>query len=94
MPRSKGRAGRPFRRLSAALKAEVANGAPCCLCGLPIDLTLHWNDRMSFTVQHHDPLSLGGAPRDRNNAGPAHRSCNSMLGNRLAEQTLSTSRAW
>lgn len=96
MPRSKGRAGRPWRRAAATIRARVRDlGAPCCLCGHAIDLALHHNHPLAFTVEHLDPLSLGGAPRDLDRLAPAHRSCNSRRGNRVdAPALVPTSRAW
>lgn len=94
MARHAGRSGRPWRRTAATIRAQVRdNGAPCGLCGLPIDLTLDPRHPMSFTVEHMDPLSLGGAPRDASRLCPAHRSCNSRRGNRPIA-TQRRSRAW
>lgn len=95
MARSKGRAGRPWRRLAASVRAQARNGAPCCLCGHPIDLTIAHPHPMSFSVEHHTPLSRNGAPRDPSNVGPAHLGCNSRRGNRDPAPTrTATSRAW
>lgn len=94
MARHAGRAGRPWRRTAATIRAQVRDlGKPCGLCGHPIDLNLPATHPMSFTVEHMDPLSLGGAPRDLSRLCPAHRSCNSRRGNRPI-QPAATSRAW
>lgn len=95
MARSKGRAGRPWLRASAAVRARVRDhGAPCCLCGHAIDLDLRHPHPLSFSVEHLVPLSLDGAPRDLDNLGPAHLSCNSRRGNRMSMPRVVTSRAW
>jgi len=71
--------GRPRRRAIASVKSR---GEPCWLCGQPIDLTLHHNARMSFTVDERIPRSLGGSTTDLTNLFPAHRACNSARSNR------------
>lgn len=53
----------------------------CCICFTLIDITLKCPDKMSFTVQHLMPLSLGGSDI-LDNVSPAHFSCNSRVGNR------------
>lgn len=93
MARSKGRAGRPYRRACAELRASPA-GRTCWLCGQPIDLNLDARDPMSWTADHVDPLSHGGAEVDLANLRPAHRRCNSSRGNRDPWDRLETSRAW
>lgn len=77
VPRSKGRTGRPFRRLRDRLKNS---GASCWVCGQPIDLSLPWWQPGAFSVDHVVPLSLGGAPLDPSNVVPAHRRCNQLRG--------------
>lgn len=76
-PRSKGRTGRPFRRLRDRLKAS---GAPCWVCGQPIDVTLPWWNPWSFSVDHIVPLVAGGAPLAAENVASAHRRCNQLRG--------------
>ncbi|MCP2168123.1 HNH endonuclease [Goodfellowiella coeruleoviolacea] len=90
MPRSPGRAGYRWRRLVASLRKQ---GATCAICGHQIDLRLKWPDPMSFSVDHTQPLSRGGAPLDPANARPAHLGCNSRKGNRVSAP-LRTSRPW
>lgn len=99
MARTAGRSGRPWRRAQAAIRAQVRDhGAPCHLCGHPIDLALSPLHRDSFTVDHLDALALGGAPRNLDRLAPAHRSCNSRRGTVAVEAYQSsrtaTSRRW
>ena len=54
----------------------------CYLCSKEIDLSLHYNHRDSFTLDHMIPLVLGG-DTTRANLASAHRSCNSRKGTRL-----------
>lgn len=75
---TKGRSGRPWRRLVALAKRELP--AVCHLCGRVIDVTLHYNDDMAWTLDHIYPLIHGGAPEDLGNVLPAHRICNSLKG--------------
>jgi 5-methylcytosine-specific restriction endonuclease McrA len=96
MPRSRGRGGRPFRRLLALVRATSQT---CWRCGHLIDMTLdHQRDPMGSTLDHVIPLSLGGDPLDPANARHAHRRCNSKRGNRITRrdrsEDLPTSRAW
>lgn len=69
--------GRPRRAAVAAVKAR---GEPCWLCGGLIDLSLHWNHRMSFTVDEVIPRSLGGSTTDLSQFRSAHRACNASRG--------------
>lgn len=96
MPRSKGRGGRPFRRLLAQVRASSDT---CWRCGHLIDMTLdHQRDPMGSTLDHVIPLSLGGDPLDPANARHAHRRCNSRRGNRIGradtQAPMPTSRVW
>ena len=69
-------------------------GAPCALCGKPIDYTLGMvtdpgtgirrPHPMSFVVDETVPVSLGGDPLDFNNTRPAHWICNARRGNGLS----------
>lgn len=86
MPRSKGRTGRPFRRVRADV---LAASSICWLCGKP----------GATTVDHVLPVSKLPADhpllRDPANLRPAHQSCNSSRGNRTTRgPQLSTSRQW
>lgn len=68
-------------------------GAPCALCGKPIDYSLgripdpltgsyRWHP-MSFVVDEIIPVALGGDPLDFENTQPAHRICNARKGAKL-----------
>lgn len=61
------------RRLIAV---RVRSGEPCCLCGLPIDLTIPWPDPWSLTVEHVTPTSQGGSDHGEDQLAPAHFRCN------------------
>ncbi|WP_091078991.1 HNH endonuclease [Nonomuraea wenchangensis] len=91
MPRSKGRAGRPWRRARAQV---LAASNICWLCGRPIDMDLPPNHRMSATVDHIDPISRGGDPLNIALLRPAHRSCNSSRGNKDPKPRRRQSRDW
>ena len=69
----------PYRHLSKALfRKSKRTGAPCWICGHPIDYGADWRSKWSFTADHVDPIALGGNPRGE--LRPAHRSCNSRRG--------------
>lgn len=80
MARSKGRTGRPYRRLCARVWAEESH---CWVCGAWVDQSLPPNHRLSRTLDHVVQLRDGGAPLDRQNARLAHRACNTARSNRL-----------
>ena len=50
-------------------------GAPCHICGKPIDYALRWPDPMSFVADHVHALVHGGAD-DMTNKRAAHAACN------------------
>lgn len=77
----RGREGRPWRRLVKVAKRELP--PVCGICGGMIDMTLHWNHEMAWTLDHIRPLAEGGAPEDLSNLTPAHRVCNSKKGAKL-----------
>lgn len=90
MPRSKGRTGRPWRRIRAQVLAESTT---CWICG---------HDG-SDTVDHVIPLSRGGDPLDPANLRPAHgvkgcptckRRCNQSRGTRPTFLAPKASRNW
>ncbi len=57
------------------------HGARCAICGKP--LPRHWfNGNVTATLDHVNPLSLGGF-NGPGNLLPAHGRCNSRKGNRL-----------
>ena len=66
------------QRARARIAREVRAGAPCGLCGKPIDLNLPWPDPMSFVVDHVVPSSLGGSD---DLLRPAHNQCNRVRSN-------------
>ena len=74
-------AGRSTRRYKKLKAEQRAKRLPCCLCGQPIDYSLHWPDPRSFTVQHikdwHDHPELREDPA---NFDSAHLDCNSSAG--------------
>lgn len=76
-------------------------GAPCALCGKPIQYDLPAGHPMSFEVDEIVPVSKGGDPLDFANTQPAHRSCNIRKGNGSRRHQaphkpsgLPTSREW
>lgn len=91
MPRSKGRVGRPYRRLRQQV---VAAGTHCELCGEPVDKTLRFPHPMSPSLDHRLPLSRGGAPLARANAGLAHLGCNSRKRDGRRPKAHRTTREW
>ena len=62
-------------------RAEIAerDSYTCQLCGDPVDMGLRAPDRMSATIDHVVPLSVGGNDT-RSNVQLAHWSCNSRKG--------------
>jgi hypothetical protein len=55
---------------------KAANPTPdCCLCDQPIDMALSYPDRMSWSLEHLTPLSLGGS-HTRDNVAESHLRCN------------------
>lgn len=105
-PRSKGRTGRPWRRNRGRMVQRWRhNSTPCWLCGNPIDWDLPYRDPVSGavnpmfgTVDHLDPISLGGKPLDTARWAPAHMVCNARRGNCTAHQRVGptgpASRRW
>lgn len=93
MPRSRGRTGRPWRRV----REQVLDHCNICwLCGEWIDRSIPAPDPMSASVDHVVPLSEGEHvdPLDPAYLRPAHFGCNSSRGNRAPRPRLNTSRAW
>lgn len=70
-----------------------ASGAPCALCGRPIDYTIpHFYlgadgrkhvHPASFVVDEIVPIKYGGSPTDESNTQAAHYACNAVRGARL-----------
>ena len=83
--------GAEWRKLRARVKAR---GAPCWICGKPIDYSLRFyidpkdGKRKlhpdSWELDEIDPHALGGKMR-YNNVAAAHRRCNQARGARLKE---------
>lgn len=78
-----------------------AIGAPCSLCGKPIDYALPAGHPMSFEVDEIVPVSRGGDPLDFDNTQPTHRVCNQRKGDGRRRYAcgrksagLPTSREW
>ena len=80
--------GAARRRIRARHRAI---GAPCALCGKPIDYSLGMVTTpdgkrrphpMSFVVDEIVPVSKGGSPIDMENTQAAHWICNARKGNR------------
>lgn len=77
-------------RRRAIQKRWRAIGAPCAICGKPIDYSLGMvtDERtgkrrphpMSFVVDEIVPVSKGGDPLDFANTRPAHWICNARRG--------------
>ena len=81
------------RRANGARRDSIrarwrAIGAPCWICGHPIDyslgmVTVNGKRRphpMSFVVDEVVPVSKGGDPLDFDNTRPAHWICNARRG--------------
>ncbi len=78
-----------LRKLADRVKAERPDHT-CARCGGPIDLTLHWQDQMAFTLGHVIPASQ--APHLkllRSNVRAEHRRCNREGGDRPTLVTAS-----
>lgn len=67
---------------SSLRRRVAAEGAPCHLCGKPIDYSLPAGHPMSFELDEIVPVSKGGDPLSRGNVAPAHRICNQKRGNK------------
>lgn len=91
MPRSPGRTGHAFRQARAWV---LENYTHCWWCGKAVDKTLSGRDRMGPSVEHLDPLSLGGDPLNRERMRLAHLGCNSRRGNGTRTRPTRRSRDW
>jgi 5-methylcytosine-specific restriction endonuclease McrA len=82
---------RQYRKATARLRAR---SQVCWICGNPIDVSLPWTDKWSWTADHVVPRSKGGHLLGEMRA--AHRACNSSRGNREVAPSaqLPTSRQW
>ncbi|MHC3474685.1 HNH endonuclease [Streptomyces sp. 7R007] len=75
------RSGRPWLRLQAQVYAEETE---CWICRAYVDQSLPGTTHpMARTVDHVQPLWLGGDPLDRANLRLAHRRCNTIRNNQL-----------
>lgn len=78
------RSGRPWRRIQAQVFSEETD---CWLCHRWVDQNLPGTTHpMARTVDHVQPLWLGGDPLDRANCRLAHRRCNTIRNNQLRAQ--------
>lgn len=98
-----------YKAREAARARLRAIGAPCAICGRPIDYSLDWyidpkdgkrkRHPMSFEVDEKVPVSKGGSPIDMENLQAAHRICNQRAGakdkkRRIVTQQLPQSKEW
>lgn len=75
------RSGRPWRRVQAQVFKEETI---CWWCGKYVDQTLPGTTHpMARTVDHVQPLWVGGDPLDRANCRLAHRRCNTVRNNQM-----------
>lgn len=54
----------------------------CSICGLPINISLHYPHPWSLTIDHVLPIAKGGTTKD-GNLQPAHFKCNRRKGEKL-----------
>lgn len=73
-------------------QAIAATGAPCHICGKPIDYTLPYLDPKSFVVDHIVPIARGGTDTIDNKRA-AHRDCNRAKSDRDHAPIIRTSGA-
>ena len=91
----RGRMNTDPRRKNGAARDKIRNrwkaiGAPCGICGKPIDYSLGYvvdartgkrrMHPMAFVVDEIIPVSKGGSPFEFSNTRPAHWICNAMRG--------------
>jgi 5-methylcytosine-specific restriction endonuclease McrA len=78
-------------------KAIARTKPPCGICEVDIDYTLPHTDPMSFVVDHIKPLAKGGLDVIENKQA-AHRVCNRLKSDKLAEElaprSFVTGRTW
>lgn len=81
-PVQRARKGRTSTRLRATVKQMGSH--ICWLCGVPIDMGLPPEHRMSWTMDHVMPVSIRpDLAEDLGNIREAHRGCNSSRGNNI-----------
>ena len=100
-------AGNPRRANSSARnkirKRWRSIGAPCALCGRPIDYSLGFvtdprtgkrrMHPMAFVVDEIKPVSQGGDPLDFANTQPTHWICNARKGDGTRQHQPATATA-
>lgn len=74
-----------YRRRRNRLLAQP--NLTCWLCGEPIDKTLKYPHKMSFTADHVDPIATGG--HNHGTLRPAHFICNTKRQAKSEQQTRS-----
>ena len=76
-------------RRRQVLAHHRASGAPCHLCGLPIDLSLDpQRHPLAFCVDELVPRKHHGDPLDLTNTAPSHRLCNGKRGTKPITEEL------
>lgn len=91
-----------YRQRESIRNRLAAIGAPCSICGKPIDYSLTtWVDPkdgrtkrhpLSFEYDHRVSLAAGGHPSSMENAQPAHRICNQRKGDGRRHKAQETGR--
>lgn len=76
--------GRPWRRAREHLKRA---GAPCYLCGGPIDYEAPPLDPMAYQADHVIAKANGGSDR-LSNLKPTHRKCNRLKSDKTVAPVL------
>lgn len=79
----RGRAGRPWERAKAHIKATATH---CAKCGGILHPELKWPHPMSTSIGHQTPLAHGGDPLDLNNLAAEHLTCNVAEGARMTNR--------
>ena len=74
--------GKDRTKMETYRKQAQMMGAPCHICGLPINYDLKPPNPWSFTMDHIIPISKGG-PTTQENLAAAHRKCNRAKGDKL-----------
>jgi hypothetical protein len=85
--------GSQYLKDAATLRARAkASNLPCWICHHPIDWTAKPRTRWSFSADHRDPRSKGGA-HTLANLIQAHYGCNASRGNGTRRPIKATERA-